>query len=150
MNILKVLTERRKTGNFGERQAVRFLRRRGYKILRRNYVAFNNEIDIIAKNKDTIAFVEVKTRSVCTDNGFESRPSASVTPEKQGKIIKTAKHFLALAKYDKRLSDLRARLDVIEVYIENSNGKRRVKEIIHMEGAFRENNELHKHTKFKR
>ena len=150
MNILRVLTEKRKIGNFGENAAAKYLKRHGYRILCRSYVALENEIDIIARNKDTLAFIEVKTRSVQSDNGFESRPSASVTHEKQGKIIRAAKCFLTSAKYNKRLAGLRARLDVIEVYIENTKNKRLVKEIIHMEGAFRENNELYKHAKFKR
>ena len=51
MNILKVLTPERRIGNLGERVAARHLRRKGYRILERNYTAAGAEIDIIAKKK---------------------------------------------------------------------------------------------------
>ena len=57
MNILKVLTERRKIGNIGERAAARYLKRKGYKILKRNYVPLDHEIDIIAENREYTAFI---------------------------------------------------------------------------------------------
>ena len=83
MKILEVLTRQRLTGNFGEDAAVKFLKKNGYKILRRNFVADKNEIDVIARYKDTVAFIEVKSRHVGTLGAFESRPAAAVTREKQ-------------------------------------------------------------------
>ena len=56
MNILKILTPNRIIGNLGEKEAAKYLRHNGYKILKRNYVAGGNEIDIIAKKSDTIVF----------------------------------------------------------------------------------------------
>ncbi len=46
----------------GENLAGKFLKKRGYKILKRNYSGKSGEIDIIAYDKGTISFVEVKTR----------------------------------------------------------------------------------------
>ena len=147
MNILKVLTQRRITGNTGEDAAVKHLKKHGYRILERNYVALGHEIDVIAKNKDTLAFIEVKTRTVGSKS-WETRPSASVTREKQLNIINTAKWYLGKAVYNTKLKDLRVRLDVIEVYLENKGVKTYVKELNHIEGAFRYDNELYKHTKY--
>ena len=131
MNILKVLTKSRATGNLGEDAATRHLRRHGYRILERNFVAENCEIDIIAKRRDTIAFVEVKTRDIKWLGFKEARPASSVTPEKQKKIIKSATRFIGY-KY----KNLKKRFDVIEVYLEASNGKTKIKEVRHLENTF--------------
>ena len=134
MKILEILTKQRLTGNFGENAAKKYLRRSGYKIIKMNYVALDNEIDIIAENRTTIAFVEVKTRTVNTKSLTDFRPAAAVTPEKQRKIIKAARYYIASHPNSKK-----ARLDVIEVYISNSEGKRKIERIFHIENAFNQN-----------
>ena len=53
----------KKVGNFGEKLACGYLQKKGYKIVSRNTRAKHNEIDIIAKIKKIIVFVEVKTRT---------------------------------------------------------------------------------------
>ena len=134
MNILKVLTPRRIIGNFGENQAAKLLKKKGYRILEKNYTANGNEIDIIAKNKDTTVFVEVKARNIKYLGYKESRPASSVTPEKQRKIIRTAAYYAA-----HHPSDTRLRFDVIEVYLEEGCFRPKVKEIKHLEGCFDKN-----------
>lgn len=131
MKILEVLTGKRKTGNKGEKIAVKELKKSGYKIISRNYVANNSEIDIIAENKSTVIFVEVKTRTLGYDNRREPRPASSVTPEKQRKIISAAKYYLGGKSNDKRV-----RLDVIEVYLNKDGTKNKV---VHIENAFNAN-----------
>ena len=131
MNILKVLTERRVTGNFGEGEAARLLKKKGYKILAKNHVEGDGEIDIIAADSEFTVFVEVKTRKYGVDNPVEPRAASSVTPEKQRRIIKAAKTYLAYNPTDKKV-----RFDVIEVYYDTEDTKRRVREINHLEGAF--------------
>ena len=131
MNILKVLTERRMTGNFGEGEAARLLKKKGYKILAKNHVEGDGEIDIIAADSEFTVFVEVKTRKYGVDNPVEPRAASSVTPEKQRRIIKAAKTYLAYNPTDKKV-----RFDVIEVYYDTEGAKRRVREINHLEGAF--------------
>ena len=128
MEILKLKTEKRRIGNLGEKLASRLLKKEGYKILKRNYVAEGNEIDIIAKQGDTVVFVEVKTRNFKEDS--ELSPAAAVTPEKQRKIIKAAKCYAALFARQNTL-----RLDVIEVILDGG----RAKEINHIENAFNYN-----------
>ena len=131
MNILKILTERRMTGNFGEGEAAKLLKKKGYKILAKNHVEGNGEIDIIAADSEFTVFVEVKTRKYGVDNPIEPRAASSVTPEKQRRIIKAAKTYLAYNPTDKKV-----RFDVIEVYYDTEGAKRRVREINHLEGAF--------------
>lgn len=135
MNILKVLTDKRLTGNIGERAAIRYLRRHRYKILEKNYVAFDNEIDIIAECKDAYAIIEVKTRTLGHTNPKEPRAASAVTPEKQRGIIKAAKCFLA--NHPQRQKPVR--LDVIEVYLEQKRGKQRVSRINHLINTFNYN-----------
>lgn len=131
MNILKVLTERRLTGNFGEGEAAKLLKKNGYKILAKNQVEGDGEIDIIAADAEFLVFAEVKTRKYGAENAAEPRAASSVTPEKQRRIIKAAKSYLAYNPTDKKI-----RFDVIEVYYDTENKKRRVREINHLEGAF--------------
>ena len=131
MNILKILTERRMTGNFGEGEAAKLLKKKGYKILAKNHVEGDGEIDIIAADSEFTVFVEVKTRKYGVDNPIEPRAASSVTPEKQRRIIKAAKTYLAYNPTDKKV-----RFDVIEVYYDTEGAKRRVREINHLEGAF--------------
>ncbi len=131
MNILKVLTEKRRIGNVGEAAAAKYLRRHGYRILRRNYEALDGEIDIIARNREYYVFVEVKTRTVGHMSPKESRPAAAVTPEKQRKIISVAKWFLGSVPKNRRL-----RFDIIEVYL---NEEKEVLNIKHLENAFNYN-----------
>ncbi len=131
MNILKVLTEKRRIGNFGENAAAKFLKKKGYKILERGFICGGSEIDIIARKNDTVAFVEVKTRSVGKESPLEPRPASSVTPEKQKKIISAARY------YQKNIpSGVRLRFDVIEVYAERVKNKDRAAEIRHLENTF--------------
>ena len=134
MKILEILTEKRKTGNLGERAAAKYLKRRGYKILKRNYVAVGYEIDLIAENKTTLAFIEVKSRTVTENNLHEPRPASSVTPEKQKRIITAAKFFIGARELNKKVS-----LDVIEVYLVGTDKKKKVKEIKHLESTFNKN-----------
>ena len=131
MNILKIGTRNRTIGNLGERAAAKFLKKNGYKIIEKNYVMQDAEIDIIARKKDILAFVEVKTRSMKWLGLKEARPASSVTPEKQRKILKVASRFIGY-KY----TDMKKRFDVIEVYIDSEDGKDIIKEIRHLENTF--------------
>ena len=132
MQILKVKTEDRRLGDFGEGEAVKFLRKNGYRIKRRNFVTDTNEIDIVAENADTVVFVEVKTRTVGAVSLSEARPASAVTPKKQRGIIAAARCYLGCFRPEKRV-----RFDIIEVYAEPvRQGKWRAVEIKHLTSAF--------------
>ncbi|MBO4563400.1 MAG: YraN family protein [Clostridia bacterium] len=100
-------TEKRKTGDRGERRTALYLMLRGYLILERNYTYGHKEIDIIAKRGNTIAFVEVKTRRDVSS----VRPQFAVSSEKQRNIIIAAKGYCA----NKGISDKNIRFDIAEV-----------------------------------
>jgi len=134
MNILKILTDRRKIGNIGERAAARHLRRNGYRIIKKNYTAADAEIDIIASKGDILAFIEVKARNIKNLGSFEARPASAVTPEKQRKIIRTASCYLSRYHNNERV-----RFDVIEVYLEDAARGVKIKEIKHLTDAFNKN-----------
>ena len=74
----------------GEDLAATFLRRSGFKILGRNVELGRYELDIIARESDTIAFVEVKTRR---DDGLAT-PEDNVTPRKRLHIRRAAHRFI--------------------------------------------------------
>lgn len=82
---------KRTLGQRGEDAAVKALRRAGYRILQRNVVYGRNEIDILAREGDTIAFIEVKTRR---ETGV-FQPEDNVTPDKERRIIRAADYYLA-------------------------------------------------------
>ena len=131
MKILEVLTPLRKRGNLGERAAVKFLRRAGYKILDRNAVVDRvGEIDAVAKKDGTLVIVEVKTRSRDTLKVGE-RPADAVTHEKRRRLLKAGSIY-----HRKQHGDLKLRFDVIEVYTDILRGRERAVEIKHIIGAF--------------
>ena len=109
----------RKSGIEGENIAVEYLKKQGYQILERNFSTKIGELDIIAKDKDTIVFVEVKTR----ENTKFGQPIESITPQKVRNIIRTAQWYLSA----KRKYNSPCRFDVIEVL----RG-----EVKHVENAF--------------
>jgi putative endonuclease len=84
------LSKRKEIGARGEKLAVDFLRRRGYKILKRNFRCREGEIDIIAQRSDCLVFVEVRTKKV---SGFGT-PEESVTRSKQGRLVSLANIYL--------------------------------------------------------
>ena len=131
MNILKIKTAQRKLGDFGEKYAARYLRKNGYRVIKKNFVADSHEIDIIAQKNDTLIFVEVKTRTKGAEHPNEPRPASSVTPEKQRKIIAASRVYTAYNPTDKK-----KRFDVIEVYVNSKNGKYSLAEIKHLENTF--------------
>ena len=102
---------KKELGNIGEQIAVEYLEKNNYKILKRNFYCKQGEIDIIAKDKHEIVFIEVKTRS-SIDFG---QPSEAVNKTKQKHMYKTARYFL----YKTKSLDNFIRFDVIEVLIEN-------------------------------
>jgi len=94
-------------GSSGEDAAVDLLKKRGYRILARNYKTKLGEIDIIARDKDTLAFIEVKARH---SDRF-GLPQEAVSVSKQRQISKAALIFLK----EHSLLEKKARFDVVSV-----------------------------------
>jgi putative endonuclease len=78
-------------GRAGEAQAARFLEAQGYVLLARNWRIREGELDIVAQEGDTLAFVEVKTRRTHTHGAGEE----SIDARKQQRLAQLAERFLA-------------------------------------------------------
>lgn len=114
----------RAEGMQGEALVARYLRERGYQLAAHGYRSRYGEIDLIAWDGDVLCFVEVKTRT----NLDMALPREYVTPQKQNKLRKTARMYLA----EKRL-DCPTRFDVAEVYAEHGFDEARIE---YLENAF--------------
>jgi putative endonuclease len=102
-----MLNKHQKFGNKGESIAARHLKKNGYRILEQNYRTSLGEIDIIAADRDTIVFVEVKARK----SGRFGDPKWAVTLRKQRKISMVALHYLKATQQDQ----VKARFDVVSI-----------------------------------
>ena len=98
-------------GNTGDDIATEYLEKQGYIILERNLYCKQGEIDIIAKDKNEVVFVEVKSRS---DVGY-GLPSEAVTKQKIKHLCRTARYFL----YKNNMFNEFIRFDVVEILIKS-------------------------------
>ena len=119
------MKDTQRLGAAGETAAADFLRRKHYRILGKNYRCRGGELDIIAQQKETIVFVEVKSRRI----GGYAAPSEYVTPEKQRHLRCAAEQWLVCFAD----ADADCRFDVIEVYFDAKGEK--VLNMNHMEDA---------------
>lgn len=117
-----------RTGRIGERQAEKFLKKAGFKVIARNVHVGYDEIDLIAKQGDTLIFVEVKTRK----NENFGRPAAAVNRAKRKKLSRAAMHFLKKRK----IHPPRIRFDVVEVVGEKPE-IRHIPNAFQLEGGYR-------------
>ena len=101
--------DKKDLGKKGEELALRFLKKNGYRLIEKNYVCKLGEMDIIAKEKDTLAFIEVKTRTSATFGP----PQLAVNAAKQRQLSKVALYYLK----EKKLEDIKARFDVVAILL---------------------------------
>jgi putative endonuclease len=106
---------RQALGVSGENLACEELRRRGYEILERRYRTRFGEIDIIARDGQTIVFVEVKARLTDDFGGA----AAAITGWKQRRIAGMAVDYLAR----RRLHECRCRFDVVAIDFEPAGAR---------------------------
>jgi putative endonuclease len=101
----------RRSGMRGETFAYWYLRRHGYSFVAKNYMphGVKGELDLVGYDGKTLAFVEVRTRTIRDD--ITAIPELSVNTAKQSLLIGTAQRFLA----DRRISDGPARFDVLAI-----------------------------------
>lgn len=116
------MAQHNELGEKGEQLAVDFLLQNGYQIMERNYRFQKAEVDIIAKQKDTLAIVEVKTRSTI-DFG---NPQDFLKPKQIQRIVKAVDQYVTTNKLD-----VEVRFDIIAIV---KTGK--TFEIEHLENAF--------------
>lgn len=109
-------------GKRGEKIAKEYLKKNGYKIITTNYYTKFGEIDIIAEEKDTLVFIEVKTRT----NKKYGEAIEAINYKKQKSILKVAEYYISKHKmYDKNI-----RIDAVEVLISDKILVKLTKEII--------------------
>ena len=103
---------RQRLGWLGEKEAAKFLRGLGYKVLYQRFRPRNRkgEIDLVCRHKDTLVFVEVKTRSSLA----YGRPAEAVDEEKERLLIKGALAWLRML----HRHDIPVRFDIVEVLME--------------------------------
>lgn len=111
-------TEKRKLGDIGENVACEFLRRRGLEVIERNYLRKWGEIDIVAKKSGYIHFIEVKSVSYGTVQGY--RPEDNMHPWKLKRLSRAIQTYLLERKIN---GDWQ--LDVITVQIDQENRRAR-------------------------
>ncbi|MEX1002480.1 MAG: YraN family protein [Crocinitomicaceae bacterium] len=116
------MAEHNELGKIGEQKATNFLVKKGFEILKRNYRFKKLELDIIARDKDELVVVEVKTRQ----SDYLTDPRELVSKSKQKGIIKAANAYI----HEEEI-DLECRFDLIIAVI-NSKEER----LEHIEGAF--------------
>ena len=116
------MAEHNELGKFGEELAVAFLQQNGYEILETNWTFQKAEIDIIAQKENTLAVVEVKTRS-SIEFGL---PQDFVKPKKIQLLVKAINEYVISNNLD-----VEVRFDIIAIYKEDKEYK-----LEHIEEAF--------------
>lgn len=111
------------TGSWGEEKASGFLSEKGYEIIEKNYRYKHMEVDLIAIHKNTLIFIEVKTRS---GTGF-GMPEEFVNYTKSRLILKAAEHYIFDKDWQKDV-----RFDIVSILI-LPNGNLNIR---HIEDAF--------------
>lgn len=115
--------EKKEIGQKGEDLAANYLKELGYQILERNYRCKLGEVDIIARENDTLVFIEVRTRS-SLDFGL---PQESINRRKRHQISKVALEYMIR----KKLKNIPARFDVVAISLKPGKEK-----VDHIKDAF--------------
>lgn len=116
------MAEHNQLGKIGEEMAVEFLQKNGYEIIETNWVFQKAEIDIIAKKGNTLAIIEVKTRS-SLDFGL---PQEFVKPKKIQLLVKAVNEYIVSKDLD-----VEVRFDIIAIHKDAKDFN-----IEHLENAF--------------
>src|SRR5271156_2337924 len=116
--------EHLRRGELGERSAKKYLQKQGLKFLTANFRSARGEIDLIFRDGDCLAFIEVKTRS--SENW--SRPAAAVNSERRRRLSQCALDYLWRLKNPA----VKIRFDIVEVLLADGE----VREIRHLPNTF--------------
>jgi putative endonuclease len=116
--------EHLRRGELGERVAKKYLRRLGLKFLTSNFRSERGEIDLVFRDGDCLAFVEVKTRS----SEDWVRPAAAVNAERRRRLSRAALDYLRLLKNPA----VKIRFDIVEVLLAED----KVREVRHLPNTF--------------
>lgn len=120
------LRSRQHTARLGENLAANYLKKQGYKVLVQNYRIRGGEIDIIARHKDTLVFVEVKTRY---SRSF-GLPEEAITPKKLS-FLQRAAQFYCTAR---NVNNIQLRVDVVVIELMSTMLVKRIELITNVTG----------------
>ena len=104
-------------GRLGENIAKKYLQRRGYRMLDQNYRTPYAEIDLIAKHKDTLVFVEVRTK---LSERFGT-PEETINRDKIYRLIRNAQGYMTRKGYDKK-----CRIDAVCIVLDEDRNPKRI------------------------
>ncbi len=104
------MNKKQELGRMGENLAAIYLEKQGYEILDRNWRFQHAEIDIIARNENTLIFIEVKSRS----DDYFGEPEDAVSPRKMTLIADAATRYMELMDHEWAV-----RFDVISLIIKS-------------------------------
>ena len=107
----------------GENIAEEYLKDQGYEVLGRNERVGHSDIDILARDGETLVFVEVRTKS----DGNRGMPEETLTAKKLKRMRKTAELYMAFKRYNGK-----ARLDGVCIILETGN---RISHFEHYKGV---------------
>jgi putative endonuclease len=121
----KLLADRKLLGQWGEKHCEKFLKRKGFKTLARNFRCKTGELDLVVVDTDgSLVFVEVKTRA----NEDFSPSESAITSAKKTRILRAARYFLTTHQ----IEDRPFRFDVVTIVLAEKGPAR----IRHYENAF--------------
>ena len=122
-----------KNGKKGEDIAAEFFEANGYVVIERNYRAGHLETDLIVENFESVAFVEVKTRTDSKTALKYGSPRSAVNQSKQERLLSAAKIYLSEHKIAKK-----PRMDVVEIYLDTDGN---FKKMTYIRNAFMQRSE---------
>ncbi|MCS6860119.1 MAG: YraN family protein [Abditibacteriales bacterium] len=111
---MKTAVDRKQRGQAAEDVAARFLQSQGYRILTRNWRTRSGELDIVAEDRATVVFVEVRSKR----SDDPTSPQETITAKKQQQVSHAALAYVAQHNIQNR----DCRFDVVEVFL-NPDGK---------------------------
>lgn len=107
------MTNKKIKGNLGEEIATEYIKGKNYLVLKNNFNCRQGEIDIVAKDKNELVFIEVKTREFSK----YVRPIEAINKCKMERIVKAAKYYIFLNE----IEECQMRFDAIEVILKNKS-----------------------------
>lgn len=114
-------------GRLGEELASGFLRSAGWGILAANYRCPWGEIDLVARDGEELAFVEVRTRRTSTFG----TPQESITRRKAERLVATAQHYLQSHVPENDGADVLWRIDLVSIRLAGGTGSPHIDHIKH-------------------
>lgn len=110
-------TKKQKIGDIAEGVMVKYAKRRGWKVIARNWRKPWGEIDLVARDGVTVLFIEVKAQEVPVPDGFA--PEDHFTFDKAARVVRTAHSYLLENNYDE---DVAYRIDLAAVEVDRESG----------------------------